>query len=77
MSIDDLAEAFYADRDPAFSEIDEDLEAQRERHEDKVLSLVGHKLQDVFDDLDEDEIEIVKRNDEAITERLFEIIEEL
>ena len=77
MSIDDLAEAFYADRDPAFTEIDEDLEAQRERHEDRVLSLVGHKLQDVFDDLDEDEIEIVKRNDEAITERLFEIIEEL
>ena len=77
MSIDDLAEAFYADRDPAFSEIDEDLEAQRERHEDRVLSLIGHKLQDVFDDLDEDEIEIVKRNDEAISERLFEIIEEL
>ena len=77
MNIDDLAEAFYADRDPAFSEIDEDLEAQRERHEDRVLSLIGHKLQDVFDDLDEDEIEIVKRNDEAISERLFEIIEEL
>lgn len=77
MSIDSLAEAFYADRDPAFSEIDEDLEAQRERHEDRVLSLIGHKLQDVFDDLDEDEIEIVKRNDEAISERLFEIIEEL
>ena len=77
MNIDDLAEAYFADRDPAFTEIDEDLEAQRERHEDKVLSLISHKLQDVFDDLDEDEIEIVKRNDEAITERLFEIIEEL
>lgn len=77
MSIDDLAEAFYADRDPAFSKIDEDLEAERERHEDKVLSLISHKLNEVFDDLDEDEIEIVKRNDEAITERLFEIIEEL
>ena len=77
MSIDDLAEAFYADRDPAFTKFDEDLEAERERHEDKVLSLISHKLNEVFDDLDEDEIEIVKRNDEAITERLFEIIEEL
>lgn len=77
MNIDRLAEAFYADRDPAFTEFDDDLEAERERHEDKVLSLISHKLQDVFDDLDEDEIEIVKRNDEAITERLFEIIEEL
>ncbi len=77
MNIDDLAEAYFADRDPAFSEIDDDLEAEKERHEDKVLSLISHKLTEVFDDLDEDEIEIVKRNDEAITERLFEIIEEL
>lgn len=77
MSIDDLAEAYFADRDPAFTEFDEDLEAEKERHEDKVLSLISHKLNEVFDDLDEDEIEIVKRNDEAITERLFEIIEEL
>lgn len=77
MNIDDLAEAYFADRDPAFTEIDDDLEAERERHEGKVLSLISHKLNEVFDDLDEDEIEIVKRNDEAITERLFEIIEEL
>lgn len=77
MNIDDLAETYFADRDPAFTEFDEDLEAERERHEDKVLSLISHKLNEVFDDLDEDEIEIVKRNDEAITERLFEIIEEL
>ena len=77
MNIDDLAEAYFADRDPAFTEFDDDLEAERERHEDKVLSLISHKLNEVFDDLDEDEIEIVKHNDEAITERLFEIIEEL
>lgn len=75
-NIDALAEAHYADVDPQFAPSDDDL-VEAEWKEERVLSVIENRLRSLFDDLTEDEVEIIKENGDAITDYLFELIEEI
>ena len=50
-NIDALAEMHYSSLDPAFRLIDDDLEAQKEREEERILSYVSNRIREIFDDL--------------------------
>ena len=74
-NIDALAEAHYADVDPQNAPSDDDL-VEAEWKEERVLSVIENRLRSLFDDLTEDEVEIIKENSDAITDYLYELIEE-
>lgn len=76
-NIDALAETNYADSDPAYSQIDDDLEAQKEREKEKTLSYVEHRIRDIFEDLNEDELKICAEHADSIADYLIETIEEM
>ena len=75
-NIDALAEMHYSSRDPAFKIIDDDLEAQKEREEERILGYVSNRIREIFDDLNEDELKICLDNVDSINEFLFEVLEE-
>lgn len=76
LNIDALAEMHYSSSDPAFKIIDDDLEAQKEREEERLLSYVSNRISEIFDDLNEDELKICLDNVDSINEFLFELLEE-
>ena len=75
-NIDALAEMHYSSLDPAFRLIDDDLEAQKEREEERILSYVSNRIREIFDDLNEDELKVCLENVDSINEFLFELLEE-
>ena len=75
-NIDALAEMHYSSLDPAFRLIDDDLEAQKEREEERILSYVSNRIREIFDDLNEDERKVCLENVDSINEFLFELLEE-
>ena len=76
-NIDALAEMHYSSLDPAFRLIDDDLEAQKEREEERILSYVSNRIREIFDDLNEDELKVCLDNVDSINEFLFELLEEM
>lgn len=76
-NIDALAEAHYADVDPQNAPSDDDLEAQKEREEERILGYVSNRIREIFDDLNEDELKICLDNVDSINEFLFELLEEM
>lgn len=76
-NIDALAEMHYSSLDPAFKLIDDDLEAQKEREEERILGYVSNRIREIFDDLNEDELKICLDNVDSINEFLFELLEEM
>jgi len=77
LNLDALAEATYADSDPTYSQIDDDLEAQKEREREKTLSYVEHRIRDIFEDLNEDELRICAEHADSIADFLIETVEEM
>lgn len=76
LNIDALAEMHYSSLDPAYRLIDDDLEAQKEREEERILGYVSYRIREIFDDLNEDELKICLDNVDSINEFLFEVLEE-
>lgn len=76
LNIDALAEMHYSSLDPAYRLIDDDLEAQKEREEERILSYVSNRIREIFDDLNEDELKACLENVDSINEFLFEVLEE-
>ncbi len=75
-NIDALAEMHYSSLDPAFRLIDDDLEAQKEREEERILSYVSNRIREIFNDLNEDELKVCLENVDSINEFLLEVLEE-
>lgn len=76
IDIDTLAEAYYADRDPAFQD-DEELEAQREKEEERILGFVTNRIRDIFNELNANELRICLENVDSVNEYLFETLEDM
>lgn len=77
LNIDALAEMHYSSSDPAFRLIDDDLEAQKEREEERILGYVSNRIREIFDDLNEYELKVCLENVDSINEFLFELLEEM
>lgn len=75
--IDALAEAFYADRDPAFAQEDEDLAHQRELWESRTMATAEHLIETALESLDEAEIEYLQSQAESLGEWLTEYLEDM
>ena len=74
---DRLAEAFYADRDPAFIQEDEDLAHQRELWESRTMTTAEHLIETALESLDEEEIEYLQSQTESLGEWLTEYLEDM
>lgn len=75
--IDALAEAFYADRDPAFIQEDEDLAHQRELWESRTMTTAEHLIETALESLDESEIEYLQSQAESLGEWLTDMLEDM
>ena len=76
-NIDALAEMHYSSLDPAYRLIEDDLEAQKEREEERILGYVSNRIREIFDDLNEYELKFCLENVDSINEFLFELLEEM
>lgn len=75
--IDALSEAFYADRDPAFIQEDEDLAHQRELWESRTMTTAEHLIETALESLDESEIEYLQSQAESLGEWLTDMLEDM
>ncbi len=73
--IDRLAENHYADVDPAFT--DDDLEAQKAGHEADVVSWFEKMILSALDQVEADDIRIIKESADWFGEFLTEEINNL
>lgn len=69
-------ELYYADRDPAYTQIDEDLEAEKELKEARAVSWFRHELNLLIDKASAcDMAEAIQKNAEYFGEYLTEELE--
>lgn len=74
INTDALAENYWAHSDPAF-ETDRDLERQKAIIETQVCTYIEHKLTELIESLEDDELEIAKGNMNTLADTFAEIID--
>lgn len=76
INTDALAENFWAHSDPAFNH-EPDIELQKEIIRAQVCTYIEHKLTELIESLEDDELEIAKENVDSLAETFAEIIEDV
>ena len=75
INLDELAEMHYADRDPAYQNEDA-LEEQREKIENRALTVFENSVKQALWSLDEDELKMLAQNTDSICEWIEEVLKE-
>lgn len=74
INTDALAENFWAHSDPAFHH-EPDIELQKEIIKAQVCTYIEHKLTELIESLEDDELEIAKDNMNTLADTFAEIID--